>query len=718
MATVAAASEIPQWKKDLIARLRVQNKSVHSSGTVNKEQQMYNPSLIFLGHQPNNSSSSSSAAIANGNTNVQCEKRVADNKSKKMVQEKVWDNYTSDSTEVISENDTYSRSSDSESSEELHYGPGIVNKLKNKYLSLALRCDHQSKSRPSIINLINMRKATSLENILDEQETVKLRKNVNTNRYVSKTNRPDMKRTRSMEVISQIESEVNSKPKRESMHETFLITAITTTTGNDKYRKSDYVPKLNRPRRITPVMDEREKPPADVVKQAKMIFEKKPENRTKPPKSTGEVAAKVASYKNIITQSKNVRKPVVKTKPSNLNIEKSSKPQIVHRKSEITASTKSNKVNGSVRKMVKSPVENKKQTDVSDLIEHVNGKDDCNSSLSETPDLILTLSPKVVSPLHRKSELEDDIRCSPSEVIKNGKSSVVFNFSEHLSVVNNKSSKNKVPYDNNQPLNGLTSKPISSEIEANEKGPTVLTDRVLEKNLKNVAKNGDDQCFIQVPKKNRRVNKEPESNSIVFKFTDRKDVPDYVGNDRSRAVPKLEKPKVGEGGIILLSAAALDASFGDEDDDDEILRYLKAPPSPCHVTFINDNILIDGKSSLSSKSKKIRMSISFVESGPDVFEYPSESSLLLEDSPTTSPSNVSSAAGNAVPLLTGSTLANYTPKTTETFQPGVTRSVPIRSLSETSNAHAETDTAIESQMLEETEEPVTFSAGTNSDILF
>ncbi|ERL83736.1 hypothetical protein D910_01017 [Dendroctonus ponderosae] len=51
-------------------------------------------------------------------------------------------------------------SAGSSDSEDLHYGPGIVNRLRNKYLSLALR---ESNARPTIL-----RKATSLENLLDD----------------------------------------------------------------------------------------------------------------------------------------------------------------------------------------------------------------------------------------------------------------------------------------------------------------------------------------------------------------------------------------------------------------------------------------------------------------------------------------------------------------------------------------------------------------------
>lgn len=51
-------------------------------------------------------------------------------------------------------------------SEELQYGPGIVSKLRCRYLSLALR-QSAAKQRPSLDNL---RRTTSLNNLLDEDE--------------------------------------------------------------------------------------------------------------------------------------------------------------------------------------------------------------------------------------------------------------------------------------------------------------------------------------------------------------------------------------------------------------------------------------------------------------------------------------------------------------------------------------------------------------------
>lgn len=64
----------------------------------------------------------------------------------------------------------------------------------------------------------------------------------------------------------------------------------------------------------------------------------------------------------------------------------------------------------------------------------------------------------------------------------------------------------------------------------------------------------------------------------------------------------------------------------------------------------------------------------------------------------------------------GSTLANYTPKagiSTEDFQLGVTRTTPITTPKSEPEKNEE-----EQSILKEVEQPMLFSAGTNSDILF
>jgi hypothetical protein len=820
-------NDIPQWKKDLIARLRSQNKRTATAAERQQQQQQQlcsqRPSaqLVRSVQQPNLSEAVASRETCNN----------ASPKAK-MVQERAWD----------WDGEPRQNGSCESSEEDLHYGPGIVNKLKERYLSLAQR--ENTKVRPSIL-----RKAASLENILDDApnnapETNRLfqtrlngsndTKNA-PNRYRNKLG-SELKRARSVEAISSTaDREIEeTRAKRESLHEEMLI-----TEGSDKPKfipdkmventeNKSYSQRINRPKRIQPVMNEKEKPPVDVVKQAKMIFERRPEQRTRPPQQTGEVAAKVATYKSIIVQTKAAKKPLIKVKPTlsdkpktnglrskskevettrPKSIEKASSLELARPRSiekslsvelprprsiEKTPSVEPSRP----RSFEKTPsVElpspklaeklptlevstekppsfdippSKSPESLPSPIPDISRVDfktsdepgSKSTSLTETPDLIITSSPlqAVNSPSFRISATEnfikEEIRLSLNERSptkqpdskepnsQNGTTnSMTFNFAK-----SNKSQNQQLPPNKNV-LNTQTppTQPLKLEINGignvegkkspqklsqdNEiKSPTKasqilgiskpsLTILEIEKNLINAAKTLEQpkgsvtiKCVEEVTKiKVPKVKKPPrelENTSIVFKFTDRKDVPDYVHNDGIKRVTKLEKPKVGEGGIILLPGASVGESF--TDDDDEILRSLEGPPSPCDVTFINDNILIDGKSSLSQKTKKAKLKISFVDEGPEIYEYPSESSLLVEDVSIAPPA---AQIRNSVPSLSGSSLANYTPKSTEDFQPGVTRSVQ--------NLPTKTESPESSELiLQEIEKPILFSAGANSDILF
>lgn len=57
--------------------------------------------------------------------------------------------------------------SDFEAAEELKYGPGIVQKLRSRFMSYTMRLNAAKNQRPS---LQNMRRATSLNNLLDDDE--------------------------------------------------------------------------------------------------------------------------------------------------------------------------------------------------------------------------------------------------------------------------------------------------------------------------------------------------------------------------------------------------------------------------------------------------------------------------------------------------------------------------------------------------------------------
>lgn len=624
------SNDIPQWKKDLILRRRNQSKC----------QQLLPPaqssdSLGRAGQQPNNNqtrnsssvdrtSSDSVVVVSGGKCNACCS-------TNKMVQERPW-------SEKQHSYEYKDNSSDSDSSEDLHYGPGIVNKLKNRYLSLALR-ENNAKTRPSILP---MRKATSLENLLDTEEVNNkpephlFEKRVNgtteSNRYRNPVRSTEiMKRSRSIETISRDESAFVTDTRPKSLDEETLIQKEGSESwkSHDNNAEKKVFSRLNKPKRIAPVMNEKEKPPVDVVKQTKRIFEGRPEQRTRPPHATGEVAAKVATYKSIIVQTKASKKPLIKAKPSQASLaDKIRKP--IHTPVRLpttkaawvetrkTAETNTLSLSNSAQnnnKSLPSPI-----PDVSKTGEFDDGKQYGlkNSSLTETPDLIVHSSPAIASPTFRiettRKFLNEEInnygkanfnnkqqlaqasdveepdglpnKYISQESLKNiGKSgnSVTFNFSgkqtSHLEnnkngqipptqplkleingIGNHHEPSKKYPRilqtaDNNEIIN-QNSLRSESVIKSTNPSKPILTVREIEKNLINSAKTLEQPVIqttvnsasenvnkVQVPK----VKKPPrvqEQNSIVFKFTDRKDIPDYVGNDGRTRTEKVTLPKV------------------------------------------------------------------------------------------------------------------------------------------------------------------------------
>ncbi|KAF5304262.1 hypothetical protein FQA39_LY09789 [Lamprigera yunnana] len=828
---------IPQWKKELITRLRNKNKWYSAAeqllaGTPRNA----SAAVGCTGQQPNVTCSSASVPVVNSDDVVQskCNDSSVTCTKTKMVKERVSvdRNYAYDSDNVKDENGEDCNSVDSSSSEELHYGPGIVNKLKNRYLSLTLR-ENNAKTRPSILPI---RKATSLEHLLDDdlpngKPAIANARTYNNSRWKENnarnlpnrynTKHGDLKRARSVETISRsaIDEEPNElmndvRVKHKSLHEDMLIAPegndklsvkvfdnkiLEITTENKPF--SNAVPHIiNRPKRITPVMNEKEKPPVHLVKQTKKLFEGKAEQRTKPPQQTGEVAAKVASYKNIISQTKTNKKPaILKEKPAlpdnkvsicspEHKLQKPSKLVLGAMENGWKKEEKTPSPDVASVRSVSSPIPDVSRINSPNKEDVLNDRDRqlrVGSNLSETPDLILISSPikNVSSPtfkilatdnflkaevlhsnnnhfkikqnsdkLHDKTDVHGS-KCISPESRNNvdvAGNTVTYNLSNSTNVrshlpINNSSTRTKVlspPPIKNTHINRVDKTITNNQLVHPVAVPkptwptqTGLTPQEIEKNHINKAKTleqkialssslfvkCDEVKKVEVPK--TALPKVPkEQNSIVFKFTDRKDVPDYVGNDgRNRTPAKLEKPKVGEGGIILLRGASLGESFTDDDDEDWMLS-LEGPPSPCDVVFINDNVLIDGRSSLIQKNKKAKMRIKFVDSTPEIFEYPSEASLL--DDIQIPPSETS--PGRVVPniseyylihqIILGSTLANYIPKAgaSEDFQLGITRSMPIQQpIIETKNNGA----YVESEM-QEVDEPILFSAGTNSDILF
>ncbi|XP_030763263.1 uncharacterized protein LOC115887881 isoform X2 [Sitophilus oryzae] len=872
-----------------------------------------------------------------------------------MVQERLWiDHHTPHpvhhshphpKTELVCQSpengfDKNHQSTESSDSEDLHYGPGIVNRLKNKYLSLALR---ESNARPTIL-----RKATSLENLLDEDEGEDGEKEnerlfrrrgggkdggSHLNHYRSGNRRQDMKRARSVETISRVSHDeeltmtasVTAKiNNRQSLHEDVLLRhpveevdngldklkTNSRPSSNEHKADENITNKLNgRAHRTwwkSPLLDEKEKPPADVVKQTKMIFEKRPEQRTRKPPQTGDVAAKVDSFNNIIVKAKvasKTSKPPIKHIKSSTNDKHKNqhhhrpvaKPVILNEDiiKPKTLDLKGSKRNRKDIRSLPSPIPDVSRVDIRNQ-ETGDARNSIRNHLCETPDLILTSSPlpKVASPGFRKHSPEyfmADVKLllspeatnrfvspvlspkqhhlhedkmdlpgiklispiSQNNITKSSASSV-FNFinaqvdQKHLPIVNKNVSDDKVPVseplnievngsggeqrmkrslsaieieknhknslksaeDNQNEVEEVTHKddetlkkldekkgirkiveslekiekemgiPSSVSVEVssdnqngfsnNSKnsfdgsgvtehidkpksiteltGTTVktapkytkpassseITSPVSEKSTKdvdridrvalkpvqsvseNIRKTNDEGTVkILLPKKPKpRVE---ESTTAVFNFTTRTDVPDYIANDKSRTPSLPVIPKPDEPGIKIISETFL-SNFKEIQElmeEDDLIRALETrPPSPCDVTFLNDNILIDGKSSLiQCTSKRTKLKISFVDDA-EIYEYPSETSVLLEDSALSSP--LGGAVGHSVPLLSGSTLATYIPKSTEEFQLGVTKAPPPPSPKPDVTEVPEMSEVI----LEEVDQPVAFSSGGTTDMLF
>ncbi|XP_043229918.1 nascent polypeptide-associated complex subunit alpha, muscle-specific form-like [Amphibalanus amphitrite] len=128
--------------------------------------------------------------------------------------------------------------------------------------------------------------------------------------------------------------------------------------------------------------------------------------------------------------------------------------------------------------------------------------------------------------------------------------------------------------------------------------------------------------------------------TMTFNFTKRQEVPDYVEDDG--LIMRRQLPKQIDSGYVILPGF----DPGQTCDDDLASTLVCGPPSPCNVVFTNADIIIDGKSSLMKKPKTRKMVVSFNVSGPSTHEYPSEMSLLaLETSVSTTDGDGSATTG-------------------------------------------------------------------------
>ncbi|KAJ8680835.1 hypothetical protein QAD02_016622, partial [Eretmocerus hayati] len=233
---------------------------------------------------------------------------------------------------------------ESDSSEELQYGPGIVHKLRTRYLSMTLR--EMNRSRPSVHCF---RRAASLEDLLEPNNSsspgvspntekppryAKLRQNstgqINNHNNSSSGNQynqnaiitnavkgleqryrnaargnDSIKRARSVEALVRYASTGNNNSvdeqrlagfKPENEHIVLVDRSSLKIDSRLQLSFGAEKPPVNKPKRIKPLLAETERPPPDLVKQTLRIFESSCVRKLKP---KGEVALKVATFKTI-----------------------------------------------------------------------------------------------------------------------------------------------------------------------------------------------------------------------------------------------------------------------------------------------------------------------------------------------------------------------------------------------------------------------------------
>ncbi|XP_044594014.1 uncharacterized protein LOC123271693 isoform X2 [Cotesia glomerata] len=808
---------IPQWKLELIQRRKnkpvVSSPGGSSSSTCSKA-----PQSSKVRTSPINSSGSASASeipqvLKTATGGVSSQEKTEPGVGQKSV-----------CCKMRLEPDAYLHP-DGSDCEELAYGPGIVNRLRSKYLNLTKE------------NLTgsNFRRAASLEDLLGDDTRKFVKKSpapgpgpgispggvaLRTERFRNPSRGNDsMKRARSVETLM-----------RYDLQDPDII-----LVDNSVKIESKLTPGVLKPKRLRPVLAETERPPPDLVKTTMRIFE----STVKKFKPRGEVAVKVATFKGINDSMKgkkvvkvgkvlgNSGKVPGKVVQDGVVVEKIVKvSQAVSKFQQISGEISGDKkfekkVKGKVGTFEEEPFDGRKVGDILGKVrifeeEKFDGKvvGNFEKVVNFIPELIDTgklgenfqdkldgenvenfgkviekvetfeegnLNGKVLAKSDEWKILEESGESGKLEILENFEKLQRFENFEKLKIVENFEEKIKIDvvdtsekFKENETLEDLGVKKISKksqeeiskagesvkfdfndnnevknylpgvnggseekEVKTNGNGleknsskgkepkqigiirPLVssksLSSRELEKNLINRVKSIESEpTKVVVSLKNAEEVKNgglwdkpwnQQNNTMVFNFSNRKDVPDYIENDGLIIRRKREKTK-GDGIIVL--DATLDASTTDDGD----WELSGGPPSPCDVAFFNDNVLINGRSNLSRSPRNHKHRIQFNDGATKTFEYPSEASMLEDegtcvdggtssDSATDRPDsgnledsgglvttvvesqaqlqqcNIGSAAAN--PILGGGGLASFTPTkmdfTAETFELGVTRTV-------------------------------------------
>lgn len=580
-------------------------------------------------------------------------------KSKKMV-----------AVQEISDTITKELDTTFDSSEEFQYGPGIVSKLRYRYLTLTLRQNAQKQRA----NLDSLRRATSLNNLLDHDEeeldeeaeddkkmmlqhnqhqqqqqqqnnekqqitcqqqkpnaattTTKVANNkfMKQNQHSSvhfsssveqqqqrtarqiKRGNDTLKRARSVEALlcdNNNKSCNNNNNNRNSWNDSKSLMQGNSNNNNnsgsvtieDKIhnaRERNLLSLDKVPKRLTSIIDDTERPPPDLVKQTLKMFEATANRRGGPNrKANGEVAAKIATFKSIISQEKPIiiypkpsspKKSPLKLKIDNMVRKFTSttptseeQPDIIPRKSSgesPTQSTSSVASPSPISELTKkihnlsiiqttntttihnsNSVSEQNSCESDDLYddddqEEVHDDDDHDENIGEKVETI----PETVEPLSVK-------RISKSALDNIAKAGTT----QHFSFKTTTSSPLSTPPTKQI---GVIRPIVAATNKEEEKLP--LTSREIQKNMINDKKREEaaisnnnnsgtsssssstSPAWMSAIKKSNgsggggggSKNHHQDNNTMVFNFKDRKEVPDYIENDGLLFRKRREMPKV------------------------------------------------------------------------------------------------------------------------------------------------------------------------------
>ncbi|XP_072935424.1 uncharacterized protein [Epargyreus clarus] len=603
--------------------------------------------------------------------------------------------------------------------EELRYGPGIVKRLKSRYLSLALR--DAPRRRPSVL-----RRATSLEHLLDERPPPAPRPCARAARPVSLAappsaaalaagpppRRDSVKRARSVDALSRLDARDDHPPippkpqpqppppqqQQQQQPEPPPLPPSPPPPVNRSTRP---------PRRPTPLLRETERPPPDVVRSALRKFESAPPRRPAPAARVSAVLRGLEALPRSSTPEPRGRSP----SPAAADISAIDESEGANQSAEAKLVSRAAlegiaRAGSTVRYSFEAPRHGSHLPPLAATNPVLLGRARLSASprrvgvirpmpspalersassptplTDEGPEKAANESPRILTPPPVENEsppsnrperkdpppsavVEPIPRSAPEETTDD--SMRVESDSDASSNANNESTpepepkaeikpKPEIKYDSDPPTITKTKPLMNGHAERPNNEPKTKNNlsRIGAAGIERAWTGAGDKKNIVEPKEKKdngevksavapwvrgsgggRQPREQPATSVVFNFSNRKEVPDYIENDGIiLRANRRNRFKAGEPGIVVLRPEALAPDLDSEAEDEGDGR----PPSPCGVRFVNDNVLINGRSSMPGRPNKDRISrlkLQFDDSLTRTFEYPSETSLC-EESPAT-----------------------------------------------------------------------------------